>query len=294
MTVPEILKSEELCRRFNKLFGFNVLPVNPYFWERLKTLDVLYNTMDKYDLFIRELAQYENEEEYFAHYNSVKEQAIQRIQNNESFVRFTNQTLITQEEKFPKKNLYSEENDGKMFISVDMNKANFSSLQLYDSMIFGYESTWEGFIGQFTTLEHLKNSKYVRQVILGACNPKRQIAWMQTLMNQLCVWINNQVKGLNVFSVSVDEIIFEITDDSVAGDILNALNRHAVGNRCKMDVFRLEKTDAGFIKHHNKGRVSFKCYDADFIHIHIKEYFGIPIVEDDMVFYHNGRLAKYI
>ena len=62
-----------------------------------------------------------------------------------------------------------------------MNKANFSALHNYNSNIFNNKNTWEEYVSNFTNNEHIINSKYIRQVVLGNCNPKRCITYEKYL-----------------------------------------------------------------------------------------------------------------
>ena len=42
------------------------------------------------------------------------------------------------------------------------------------------------------------------------------------------------------------------------------------------------------------GTVEFKCLDAEIFHQIIKHYNGETITENDLVFYHNGQLARFL
>ena len=89
----------------------------------------------------------------------------------------------------PSKDIFKSSNDGRVFISIDMRKANFSSLKYYGNCIeksmFRDTSTWEDFISLFTENKHIVNSKYIRQVILGNCNPKRHITYEKYIMDHV-------------------------------------------------------------------------------------------------------------
>ena len=117
----------------------------PYFTDRLTLYDKFYGTREKWDIFLNELSKYNCEQYAVKHKN------------------------------LPNKDIFKSSNDGKCFISIDMRKANFSSLHHYNSDIFGGAESWEEFIGRYTGNQHIINSKYIRQVILGNCNPKRHI-----------------------------------------------------------------------------------------------------------------------
>lgn len=308
MEKTTVLNSLELKKRFVK---DNNLPItvfhNPYFTERLEAIDWLFGCIKKWELFCDELANFANEQDYFAHYNAVKDAAIDHIKESESFNIFTNENWFVNKNKgeYPKHNIYSLENCYKPFISIDMKKANFTALSTYRPEIFDNANTWEQFIGQYTELKHIANSKYIRQVIMGACNPKRQIQLIEYYMNTLLSWIKNQVPGVEVFSMTVDEIILchPYADENNSNmhqqlaDIKSAIARHAYGKMVRMEEFYLEPlADYGYerINLYDTNDITFKCVDAEQFHQHAKIYKGQEITENDLVFYHNGILARFL
>ena len=185
---------ERFCKDCNiplKLFQ------EPYFTDRLKLYDPYYNTLKKWELFIKELAGYHCEQDYFEEYNRVKDTAIREIQAAEGYKNFNaedmNQYRVTHN-NLPGKDIFKTSNDGKCFVSLDMVKANFSALRHYDSSIFHNGDTWESFIGRYTQNQHMILSKYIRQVILGNCNPKRHITYEKYLMDMILTLLEE--KGL--------------------------------------------------------------------------------------------------
>lgn len=171
MEISEKLK-ERFCKDYNiplKLFK------EPYFTDRLQLYDNHYNTLDKWNTFTRELEKYKCEQDYFEEYNRVKDAAINDIKDSDGYKRFNEENMNKYTVKYkdlPGKDIYKPSNVGKLFISIDMRKANFSALKFYDKSIFSNADTWEEFVGRYTENKHIVNSKYIRQVILGNCNPK--------------------------------------------------------------------------------------------------------------------------
>ena len=75
MEVSEKLK-ERFCKDCNiplRLFK------EPYFTERLQLYDSYYNTLDKWNIFVRELEKYKRDQDYLEEYNRVKGAAINDI-----------------------------------------------------------------------------------------------------------------------------------------------------------------------------------------------------------------------
>lgn len=69
------------------------IPVNifdePYFSDRLKLFDFLYNSVSKWDLFKSELAKYDSAIDYFTDYSRIKDEAIETVRSTEGFQLFT-------------------------------------------------------------------------------------------------------------------------------------------------------------------------------------------------------------
>ena len=149
--------------------------------ERVDFLTVEHRmVLDKWNRFTEDLKKYNCEQDYFEKYNSVKEAAMAAIKNSEAFKFFNEDDMnkyVIKHTGLPSGEIYHPGNDGKMFISVDMRQANFSSLSYYadrtGKSIFNGASTWEDFISLFAESSHIIHSKYIRQVILGNCNPRQ-------------------------------------------------------------------------------------------------------------------------
>ena len=305
MKRTEVMESIGLKKRFCKDCNLPIAVFdNPYFYDRLSTLDVMFDCVDKFEDFCLELDSFKNEQEYFEFYNKVKDNVINYIKNNNDYIAFSNKSFIV-EPKYNKRNLYIEENDKKTFISLDMKKANFSALHYYSSEIFNNCLTWEDFIGNFTKCEHIINSKYIRQVIMGACNPKKQMQYGKYLMSELLQYLTSEIKTLNVFSLGEDEIILNVEDCGFSlKEFKKVLYNHPVGKYIKLtmfDLYKIKGTD-GWMKNiynfdsdsYANDTIEFKCLNAEIFHQIVKHYYNEDITHEDLVFYHNGELATFL
>lgn len=306
MTREEVMGSIALKKRFCKDCNLPIVIFdNPYFYERLQTIDILYGCVEKFDAFCVELQKYANDQDYFEYYNKVKDSVIDFIKAQGDYATFVNADYST-ESIVPKKSLYIEDSNGSAYISIDMKKANFSAMRHYSPNIFNGADTWEQFIASFTDSQHIIHSKYVRQVILGACNPKKQIRYEHYLMNILCKHIIETVYSVSVYSLGEDEIIISVPNAYGAGcgfslaDVRNTVNScpFGIGQLVRVEMFELEKicgTD-GYMKIYNddSDRIEFKCLNAEIYHQIVKHYYDMPITENDLVFYHDGKLARFL
>lgn len=280
----------------------------PYFTDRLKLFDKFYGTLQKWDQFTEELQKYHCEQDYFEEYNRVKDAAILSIKNSEAYQRFNEEDMnkyrVTHE-NLPNKDIFKPSNDGKLFISIDMRKANFSSLYHYDNSMFSGAKTWEEFISKFTNNKHIINSKYIRQVILGNCNPKRHITYEKHLMDEA---LDILIKEVGYW---FDEIVF-FSNDEIVIDMDNYAdcirNRDITKSKLeeyfdfplKVELFYLRKingTDGYYkeiVKDIKERSIDFKCLDNYMLPFVIRSFLGEEITDSDKVFYHEGLLAQFI
>ena len=294
---PSIRK--RFCKDFN-------LPIalfdEPYFSERLAVVDKVIPCLSDWENFVSELRSFQTEQDYFEYYNKVKDTAIQHLKDNPAYIRFNNSEppVIS---RLNKANLYSETNHDKYFVSIDMRKANFSALRHYDPKIFDNKETWEDWLGQFTDMKHIIRSKYIRQVIMGACNQKRQIQYETKLMLDLYEKLNeNLPKELQIFCINSDELVYAFTESIADEKELLDIWAKVSGQVSDKDMFRVELfrieslgNSKGYIKHIvNTKEKDYKCISAEEFHMIIKNMLNIPLTENDKVFRYNGRLAKYI
>ena len=317
MTREEVLNSIALKKRFCKDCNLPIVVFdNPYFYERLCILDSLYDCVAKFEDFCSELENYTHDEAYLAEYNAVKDMIIEALKANVYFQEFNNAQFNKPTVNVGKRNLYVEQNDGGLFFSIDMKKANFSALRHYNKEIFVGCETWEEFVGRFTSSKYMAKSKYIRQVVLGACNPKRQIQYENYLMTILYLHIKESIgdENFEVYSLGEDEIIITIKNPNEPQKFefnfgVNKMKEiiHScplgIGELVRLDMFELFKVQGtdGWTKTYYEqsesgkaGTVEFKCLDAEIFHQIIKHYNGETITENDLVFYHNGQLARFL
>lgn len=293
---------ERFCKDCN-------IPINifqePYFTDRLKLYDKYYGTFDKWNTFVEELNNYNNEQDYFEDYNRIKDEAINYIKSTEAYQNFNEEDMNQYpiiHKGLPSKDIYHPSNDGKTFISIDMKKANFSTLYFYNASMFDAD-TWEEFIGKFTDNKHIINSKYIRQVILGNCNPKRHITFEKYLMDMLLNRLLNRD-----FCFTIDRVVF-FSNDEIIIDVsdIDEMDRYMLLLRIeqslrytslplKIEMFKLNKIIGtnGYYKVDMGGEVEFKCLDSFYLPFVIRHFQNEEVTESDKMFYNNGLLAKFV
>lgn len=309
--------SNKLKERFCKDCNIPLrLYQEPYFTSRIILYDKFYNTLSKWCIFTNELKKYNNEQDYFEEYNKVKDAAILSIKESEAYQMFNaenmNKFAVTHR-NLPSKDIFKQSNDGKVFVSIDMRKANFSSLKYYGDCIsksmFKNVSMWEEFISYFTTNKHIINSKYIRQVILGNCNPKRHITYEKYIMDQVLTSMEEyRMEDMIVF-FSNDEIVYDLTSMRETNklyklyyvkELIEQKMEEEFAIPFKVELFSLHKiygTD-GYVKricnYGNEYTYDFKCIDNYMLSFVLRYFLKEDIKKSDRMFYQNGLLAEFV
>ena len=304
MDISEKLK-ERFCKDCNiplKLFK------EPYFTDRLQLYDNYYNTLDKWNIFVRELEKYKCEQDYLEEYNRVKDAAIKNIKDSDGYKSLNAEDMGKYSLKYkdlPGKDIYKPSNIGKLFISIDMRKANFSALKFYDKSIFSNADTWEEFVGRYTENKHIVNSKYIRQVVLGNCNPKRHITYEKYLMGLVLEVLIDELgySASDIAFFSNDEIVINMGkyEDCINKQkILEMVVNVRFNIPFRIELFYLHKitgTDGYYkelVKNIIKKEYEFKCLNNYMMPFVLRKFNGEEITENDKVFYHEGLLSKFI
>lgn len=267
----------------------------PYFSERIELLDPYYGTKDKLIIFKQALENYENESDYYKAYNKIKDEAIDYLKENlKGFLELDMNKYRVVNQKFTSNDVYKENNIGKTFISIDIVKANFTSIKHFDTDIFPEIDTYEEFIRQFTDEEHFINSKYIRQVIFGNNNPKRQVGYQKYLMDGILTHLLTKVNPESIASFSNDEIVIKISDGINMDMVIDLVNQCSNGLELKTEEFILDKAYGGYKKVYKDGLVSFKDLNSVDIIYAIREHQEEEVEENDKVFIYENKLAKFL
>ena len=292
---------------------------DPYFTERLSLYDKHFGCLEKYHEFEEMLNLYDSEQSYFEAYNALKETVIQYLLNNPDFIYFSQTEDMSKfaipNRNLPKNSIYKQTFVGKHFLSFDLCKGNFTALRHYNSKIFDDCETYEEFLSKFTDNKHFIKSKYIRQVIFGTANPKRQVRYEEYLMNKVLETLLTKLPIEKVVYFSTDEVVIELDEPLTEKSELYSFIGKTVdeftntGITIRAEVFNLtfiENLDA-YIKN-----VYYKVFKSDgdalknsellviknathltmpFV---IRHLYNLPPDENDNVFIYEGRLAKFI
>ena len=308
--------TEKLRQRFAKDIGVPIkIFVEPYFSNLLDLYEEHYSARTKWNQFLVLLENFDSDQSYFAMYNATKDATITYLANNpemQYFCQKEDMKKYAPQFSYNSNSIFKCTNVGKHFVSIDMVKGNFTALHHYNPAIVGGKETYEEFIGMFTGdgNQHIKNSKYCRQVVFGNQSPKRQVTYERYLMEQVLseIFARTKILGKNVAYLGTDEIVLDITgyidaDGNLDPKFQTMLNRaidvsKANGINVRHEYFKLYriKGTVGYMRKYefetaHKG-VDFKCVEADEMPFVIRAYKNEPVTDFDMVFVYNGKLAK--
>lgn len=309
-TITQTLK-QRFCKDTNlsiKVFD------EPYFSSMIQLFDKQFGSVSKYKQFVELVGFYGSEQTYLEAYNKLKDDVIGYLNENTAMMYFAQKEDMNQfgckNQGYPTKDIFKETFDGKVFLSIDMKKGNFTALRHYSPEIVGNKDTYEDFMGLFTDKEYFKNSKYIRQVVFGNVNPKRQVTYEKYLMDKILTeaLVSKGFSSDSVVFFSTDELIFEVdnrfvTDGLVTQeykDIVESLIFWALSENINVrsEIFELRKVPGttGYVKKFLTGDkpYEFKCMDFLTLPFVLRAYNNEEPQEEDYVFLYEGRKVKLL
>ena len=312
--------TEKLKERFCKDTKLSIkVFAEPYFSERI----ALMGKEEEWKEFVKLIeTRFENDEQkYFEAYNHLKDDIIDYIKSSDAFkdlnARDMNEFNVMT--NVQEGDVFKEPYIGHRFISIDLAKANFSALVAYGKEYncpFGNDNySWTDFVNMFTDVDYFAKSKYIRQVVFGNCNPKRQMKYEKVLINRLFNQIvekTNDVSNYDVYSMFIstrlrrhcnDELVFD-ADGLTENQIIEfkKIVEDIADIPIHFEYFELYKVAGtrAFVKKimplKNMESVEYelKCCNALDTILTLKKLKNIPLEEDDKVFMSEFGLAKLL
>ena len=254
-------------------------------------------------------------EKWLEYCASVRDNAINGVMETDEYKKFNSMDL-SQYNFAPicgEHSCYTEETNGKRFLSIDLRKANFQALK-YVGVIS--DVTYEQFIHRFGGDDYIANSKYLRQVIFGKMNPSRQIKIEKYLMSKVYEAIKDVTEkySFTIFSMNSDELIFAIPEEfynnrqedentrELINDIYNLVGKN-IGVEIKVEYIEVRrlpivsangtKIDAYERTNLFTSQKTLKKASTTFYPQIYKLWNEMPIEDYDMVFYFENQLATF-
>ena len=300
--------SHNLLKRFVKDYSLPIQLVRePYFSYYIDLYDKVYDSKNHFDRLKFTLEQFGNDEEKFFQYcKEIMDAAIQAVKDTPEFQAFINDRLDKYAVTNPvqsSKTVYHPDYDDCCFLSIDLKKANYYSLKFYHPNIVLNTTTFDEFISRFTDLDYIRQSKYIRQVIFGNLSPKKQQKIQKYVVHLLAALVLKHFDADRLRTTTFDEIVVELSSPqefighhTFQEDVRNFAEKHGI--ELNMSVFRLKqlKPFSYFVKEYviPNGKTEFKAVNIYHMPQVYKHYFHLPLHEYDLMFYHEGSIAKYI
>ena len=303
--------TDELKERFCRDVGIRIsIFDDEVFEERVALLE----KTEEWNEFNKLISERFNNDEtaYFNYYNTLKDTVINHIKESATFKVLDSgmlgqYTVNPAYEHICKSDTWKPSCVGHKYISIDMKKANFTSLVAYGNLIgipFFNSLDYEEFMSQFTDIEHVKKSKYIRQVVFGNCTPKRQITFEKYLMSLVLDYMlsSSLITKHDIYSFMHDEIILKA--DGIDDDKLHSIYNYVKENTetltfqyFSVSCINIEGSLA-YIKNimlgKNEGNKEIKCVDPINSPIAYRVIKNEDIKESDLYFTINGRRAKFV
>lgn len=254
-------------------------------------------------------------EKWLEYCASVRDNAINGVMETDEYKKFNSMDL-SQYNFAPicgERSCYTEETNGKRFLSIDLRKANFQALK-YAGVVS--DATYEQFIHRFGGDDYIANSKYLRQAIFGKMNPSRQIKIEKYLMSKVYEVIKDVTEKyrFTIFSMNSDELIFAITEEfynnrqedentrELINDIYNLVGKN-IGVEIKVEYIEVRrlpivsangtKIDAYERTNLFTSQKTLKKASTTFYPQIYKLWNEMPIEDNDMIFYFENQLATF-
>jgi hypothetical protein len=213
-------EEEFMIRTFSKYCDCQiVIEKNPYFTEELDIKDKFFDTKMKYNLFKECVKAAGGIENYVDNYNKARSAIVADAVATESYQQFNGKNSVLmldyvqqtlKDNEYRRSNIYTNDNVGKKFISIDMKHANIAILQ--NIGVYDVNDTYSDIMRRYNVDGFMANSKKFRQTVFGRTNEKR--IGKYELFNMLCIANTfKDIHGIEPVCVLHDEIIFEYTDE---------------------------------------------------------------------------------
>ena len=237
---------------------------------------------------------------------SVRDNAIASVKNSEGYKEFNECDMKKYAIKPPvgEHSCYTNETNGCVFLSIDLRKANFQALKYVGVL---QDDTYEDFIKRAGGDDYIKDSKYLRQVIFGNCNPSRQATIERFLINKVYEFVRDNYEHLDgeVYSMNSEEVVFKIGSPDRTLDFYRIENavKENLNLNVKVDLFVVEKLDIRNVNNDSidayvkrsllDGSEKLKKVSSIFYPQVFKLWKGLYINATDTLFYFEHQLASF-
>ena len=313
--------SEALRRHFIKDAHLPIQVVSDdEFTYFMNLYDPIYNCWEQYKLFMNTVRVCGGESGYFKAVSDFIGCMVDAITETESFALLCATQNVGEYEpltKPQKSTVYQVGYANKQMISIDICCANFNALKSFDlSAVLGCE-TYEELAHRFTDHAYIATNKQIRQVVFGRTAPDK----LQQIQKSLIYMINDNIMSeypeFKTTMVGSDElVVYEYGDYSIAevfAFIKTLIPPFIDYIRCeaftlmqvhperhyfaklpmKLELIKNYENETLNVEFHGYGNPAFKSVPTLFFAQVYKKYFKLPVTADDLIFIHEGLVARF-
>ena len=200
--------------------------------------------------------------------------------------------------------LYSQETDGKRYVSIDLKKANFQALKFAGVLD---DVSYEDFITKYGGDEYIINSKYLRQVIFGKMNPGRTVKVEKYIVSKIHEIVSPVFPDWKLYSFNSDELIYSLNNFYPGEGTLNSIVgavKELLGIDVRVECVEIKKlpivnvngnnVDAYVRTNINTNESVLKKASTTFFPQIYKLWKGKEIQDEDLYVYFDDQLAKFV
>lgn len=298
--MPHHSYSQALRKRFVRDFSLPIqLLQEPHFSYFLELYDPYYGSQEKAALWVETVEALGGEDAFFREYKRVRSEVIETIEAQPAYQTLSKDRLDAYKVQSPLKQelIYHQGNAGGVFISLDLKKANFHAFQYHDPTLVLEAPTYDALIQRFVQHPYFWRSKYLRQVIFGNLQPKKQQKIQKYLIHQLHERLLTEGFAKERFvSASSDELILK-ADETTLQDELASIQEVLPWPFVRVEAFRLAQIgDRSFFLKESllDESIEWKAIPGHLLAQCIRHYRGEACTEMDRSFSFEGLLAAFL
>tara|TARA_B100000700_G_scaffold69353_2_gene76889 strand:- start:9340 stop:10269 length:930 start_codon:yes stop_codon:yes gene_type:complete len=297
--------SESFKRELVKLYSLPFPMVEYNFNYYTEFLNKQYKTKEKFNSVFSFMASNNmNENELLETVKDVKHMMVDTIKALPEYQELVNFDTSDFKVTFngSKQNVYKMNNAGKQYLSIDLVKANFQAMRFVNPKLVLDTDSFEDFCNKLPVPDFMLRMKKLRQYVFGNLEPKKQQKLQKYFMSRLSEFLleNNFFSEENMEGLNSDELVICI-DNYPDLDLKNLKDKLSQDDFLKQFDFHFEEFTLNLVHENHKffkkdkkdGSFSLKNVPAGNTCEVLKYLYNEPVFEEDLMFFQDGRLAKY-
>lgn len=291
--------SHSLRRMFTKESDVPIQIVqDPYFLYMIDLLDEYAGGLrTKLDVFLDCVNKCGGEKGFCEESFSIRDGVIAHIMLKPAYQEFITCDMSKYKNDGEKANLYTINNDGNDFISVDFVKANFSILRGFSEKLVDGKETYEDFISVFTEHEHFRKSRQIRQYIFGNLSPKRQTSISRYFIGNVAKEFLKVFLDESIVAFSHDEVVITAKSSKTTKEAVERVySSNITSMKVRVEKFKLHRIGDHpfYMKQFDDGKFQLKCVPEYFLP-QVYKYVTKQVINDlDLSFFFEGKIAKFM